>query len=104
MHWYDLFWSMPVKYGILTPNRAGIKQLEYVQLHGFVVLSLIVLPFIGRHPHLNVALTYIVLPSYLVTVLSVYDILSHYHCLDFGEYFTLSSAPTRSHSLTICCK
>ena len=36
--------------------------------------------------------------------LSVYDILNQHHCLDFKEYFIFSTAPTKSHALTISCK
>ena len=38
------------------------------------------------------------------TILTVHDILHSHICLDFNNYFTISSIPTRSHSLSLYCK
>ena len=39
-----------------------------------------------------------------LSVTTIYDMLHHNISLDFSSFFTLSSSPTRSHSLSILCK
>ena len=54
-------------YKVWNPHtQQSIKQLETVQLDGFIALDLAVLILIGHHPHLKLTLTYIGLHPYLV--------------------------------------
>ena len=39
-----------------------------------------------------------------LSVTTMYDMLHHHLSLDFSNFFTLSSSPTRSHFLSILCK
>ena len=39
-----------------------------------------------------------------LTLTTIYDMLHHHISLPFSDYFTFSTAPTRSHSLSLLCK
>ena len=106
---FYLYWTMQAVSGILTLRRTFLlwRNSRIAVLDGFVGADLSHSNTWSKSssdccrelswPSLSNRLKYL-------SVATMYDMLHHHISLDFFNFFTLSSYPTRSHSLSILCK